>query len=158
MTLLLSKDRGDDSVKVAFPLIRDEKGWPPADWEHMWAIPLHSGEFQLDNIPFFAQGIACGDRFVAKRQGQKLIFDRVSRSSGHSTIRVIVYDPSMTQAARDTLLALGCESEGSHVPHLFAVDIPPDAEYQRVIDYLAEQTRAGVLEHEEGVIRHPDTA
>jgi hypothetical protein len=48
-------------VKIGFKLERDKDDYPPADYEWMWANRVSSSTFKIDNIPFFAKGIACGD-------------------------------------------------------------------------------------------------
>src|SRR5882757_7842392 len=94
---------GGDRVKIAFRLMRDEEDWPPADWEHLWAIPRGTQRYELDNIPFFVKGVACGDVVSAQSEDQGLVFDRVLLRGGHSTVRVIMYDLAQKQAIRDSL-------------------------------------------------------
>lgn len=38
-------------VKVAFKLPRGDDGYPPVDWENLWAIPLSDGSYRVDNVP-----------------------------------------------------------------------------------------------------------
>jgi hypothetical protein len=53
------KDTGSERhVKVLFQLEQDEDGYPPASVESLWALPKGEGLFQVDNIPFFATGVA----------------------------------------------------------------------------------------------------
>ena len=148
----MSNDSG--RVKVEFRLLRDEEGWPPADWEMLWAIPRGGGQFELDNIPFFAKGVASGDLIAVVTQGERLIFDRLLSEGGHSTIRIIMYELSLKDSIREMLRGLGCETEGSHLPSLFAVDVPPSADYQLVVSLLDEKARADILEYEESALRH----
>jgi hypothetical protein len=144
-----------DRVKIAFHLIRDAEDYPPADWEHLWAIPRGEDNFELDNIPFFAKEVAAGDLVTALRDHeQQLIFERVIQSGGHSTVRVIMLDPDQKAAIRGELEDLGCETEGSHLPNLFAVDVPPNAVYTDVINLLTNKVSEDVLDYEEAAIRH----
>ena len=141
-------------VKVSFRLTRDADDYPPADWEHLWAIPRDADQFELDNIPFFARGVASGDLVSARSDGDQLVFDQVTLSGGHSTVRVIMYDTSQKAAVRDELAKLGCESEGSHLPSLFSVDVPPTVDYANVISLLEGKAKADILDYEEAAIRH----
>ena len=141
---------GAGRVKVAFKLTRDEEGWPPADWETVWAIPRGPGQFELDNIPFFAQGVSSGDVIAAHTEDGELRFDEVVAPGGHSTVRVILYDVTRKEEMRELLKNLGAPTEGSHLPSLFAVDVPPAVDYERVIALLDEHS--DVLEYEESAI------
>jgi hypothetical protein len=144
-----------ERVKIAFRLVRDADDYPPADWEHLWAIPRGADQFELDNIPFFAQGVAAGDLVAAQRDNeQQLIFERVIQSGGHSTVRVIMFDPDQKAAIRGELEQLGCETEGSHLPKLFAVDVPPEAAYTDVMNLLKNKASKDVLDYEEAAVRH----
>jgi hypothetical protein len=142
-----------DRVKVAFRLTRDKDNYPPADWEHLWAIPRGADHFELDNIPFFAKEVAAGDLITAQPNHDLLVYDRVIQTGGHSTVRVIMYIPTKTAAVRDELLRLGCETEGSHLPNLFAIDVPPGIEYAKVIQLLKNRASQEILDYEEAAIR-----
>jgi len=144
-----------DRVKIAFHLIRDAEDYPPADWEHLWAIRRGEDHFELDNIPFFAKEVAAGDLVAAQRDDEdQLIFERVIQSGGHSTVRVIMFDPDQKAAVRRELEKLGCETEGSHLPNLFAVDVPPEVAYTDVMSFLKNEASKDVLDYEEAAIRH----
>jgi hypothetical protein len=140
-------------VKIAFRLVRDADDYPPADWEHLWAIP-RAEYFELDNIPFFAKGVSSGDLVAAHRDGNQLVFDRVIQPGCHSTIRVIMFDPDQKEAVRDELARLGCETEGSHLPKLFAVDVPPEVAYVDIINLLTNKASKDILDYEEAAIGH----
>ena len=107
-----------ERVKIAVRLQRDADGYPPADWEHLWAIYRSADEFEVDNIPFFAKGISAGDVVSAQQENADLVFERVLRPSGHSTLRVILFGDTDKAQVRADLVSLGCESEGSHLPSL----------------------------------------
>ena len=142
-----------ERVKIAFRLVRDEDDYPPADWEYLWAIP-RAEYFELDNIPFFAKGVAAGDLVAAQHNNDQLVFDRVIQPGGHSTIRVIMFDLDQKAAVRNELAQLGCETEGSHLPKLFAVDVPPEVVYTEIVNLLASKARKDILDYEEAAIGH----
>ncbi len=134
-------------IKIAFRLEQDEDGWPPVSWELIWAIPGLGDTAELGNIPFFAKGVAAGDLVAFSRDGDQLTFAGVLLPGGHSTIRVIMYESGQTAATREALQAMGCETEGSHLPSLFVVDVPPNADYRHVTEFLERKIgggRAGV--------------
>jgi hypothetical protein len=52
----------EDRVKVRFALDQDSDGWPLVASEGVWARACGDAEYELDNVPWFARGIALGDR------------------------------------------------------------------------------------------------
>lgn len=121
----MSTAKRDDRVKVIFELEKDEDDSPPADSEGLWALPLGKGLFQLDNVPFFAKGVACEDVVSAKDVDGELRFQKVVRPSGHATLRLIVHDEEDVPSVKELLEKHGCAVERSHVPGLISVDVPP---------------------------------
>lgn len=50
-----------NAVEIWFPVERDADNYPSSqDWEQSWAWPIGGG-FRIDNVPFFAKGVARGD-------------------------------------------------------------------------------------------------
>ena len=121
----MTSSRADDRVKVVVKLEKDEDDYPPADYEGLWALPVGEGLFRIDNVPFFARGIASGDIVSATVEQHELRFREVVRPSGHSTLRLIIYDEKDVPAVRALLEQLGCTIERSHIPGLISVDVPP---------------------------------
>jgi hypothetical protein len=145
----------DEMVKVVFKLEKDEDDYPPADYESVWALPVGEGLFQIDNIPFFATEIAIGDVVSAIHDGGELRFQKVVQPSGHSTLRLIIYDKSEVPTVRRLLEERGCTSEGSHIPGLISVDVPPSvslAELRAMLDEGEAQERWG---YEEACLASP---
>jgi Domain of unknown function (DUF4265) len=143
-----------DQKRIFFELEPDEDGYPPDKWESMWAYETAEGLFCVDNIPFYVMGISSGDVISAKNDGEKLIFENLVRPSSNSVIRIYVSDLGDVQGARNNFRTLGCQSELSHVPKLFAVEIPGDVDFYPVANLLAEGDESGRWAYEEGVLRH----
>jgi hypothetical protein len=158
MTSDLERGRGSPSrtdpraAKVAFRLVQDEDGYPPADWEHLWAHQVGESLFVLDNIPFFARGVSAGDLVSVQLKAGMNEFREVVQPSGHSTLRVIFFDTTLISELRSKLKELGCETEQSHLPNLVAVDVPPSTDLETVREVLAEGEDSGKWEYEEAVI------
>lgn len=151
-----STDR-DERVKVVFKLEKDEDDYPPADYEGLWAIPVGEGLFQLDNIPFFANEVALGDVVSAVPEGGELRFQKVVRPSGHSTLRLIIYDKDEVPAVRKLLEERGCPSEGSHIPGLISVDVPPSIPLATLRPMLDEGEARERWGYEEACLSPTDT-
>src|SRR5690242_6552544 len=112
-------------VKILFRLEQDEDGYPPASAETLWAIKVDEDLYKLDNIPFFATGIAVDDIVLAKPEAGQLLYKEVVHPSGHSTFRVVVYNHGEVPEVRETFKQLGCSTEQSHLRGLIASDVPP---------------------------------
>jgi hypothetical protein len=54
-----------------------ENGYPPEEWESLWAIPMGGSLFKINNIPFFAKGLSCDDVVSAAFEGDTYIFSEV---------------------------------------------------------------------------------
>ncbi|HYO56854.1 DUF4265 domain-containing protein [Archangium sp.] len=147
---------GEDSehlVKIFFELQQDEDGYPPVTCESMWATPLGDRLYRLGNIPFFARGVAYEDVVSAVPQDDGTLgFIEVVHPSGHSTLHVIVYEASEVPALRHELEALGCDTELSHIPNLFAVDVPPSVSLDAVRRLLEAGNASERWEYEDACL------
>ena len=150
-------------VKVLAQVREGDEGFPGVDWEGLWARPLGADRYRLENVPFYAYGLALQDVVAARDAGGELVIEEVVEDSGHSTIRVMI-DTDGVPSGRETerrehwraeLRARGCGSEVSNLPMLFAVDVPPEVGYQAVRDLLDQAEAAGELGFEEAKLVHP---
>ncbi len=150
----------EEMLKVGFKLDRDADDYPPADWEWLWASRVSDSTFKIDNIPFFAKLISCGDIVAAEQTNMGIIFRELVQPSGHSTVRVIVHrcdrsDDQLHAAVEDVrqvLRVMGCSVELSHIPGLIAVDVPPEVNYESVAAFLSQKERDGLLGYEEACL------
>ena len=125
-------------VKIFFPLEKDEDDYPPAEVESLWATQRPHG-YELDNIPFYAPGIALGDvveATVAPDGG--LEFKRVISRGGHSTYRILLREPRPDdpQFTVNELKNHGLMVEISGSPRLLAVDVSPSLSLERIEEFL----------------------
>lgn len=127
-----------ERVKISVALEKDEDDYPPADFESLWATSLGEGLYRVENIPFFAEGIALGDVISARPEQDLLRFQGVVQPSGHRTLRVMVYDKQEVPAVREMLKRQGCDVEQSHIPGLISVDVPPEVPLPVLRQLLAE--------------------
>jgi Domain of unknown function (DUF4265) len=136
--------------------------WPPVGSETLWVERIGDDRYRLANAPFFASGLACGDEIVASPDPDSprvLRLGSVEKRSTNSTIRIIVRSGSVSDA-REQFAVLGCSSELSHLPTLFAVDVP-QASLERALKLADEGFEQGIWDSEDGYIfeqvPHSDT-
>lgn len=136
--------------RVLFRLEPDEDDWPPVAAETLWVSVCTLG-YVVENIPFYVRGIASGDIVSAVESDGFLEFNQVIERSGHGTVRILVNNVDDVSSVRAHLLGLGAESEVSNIDTLFAVDIPPDADVNAILEYLRRGEKLEVFAYEEGL-------
>jgi hypothetical protein len=151
----------DERIKVLFELNRDEDGYPPVEVEQLWAEPLGTHRYRIDNVPFFVKGISCQDivEAVADSAGE-LRYRSLITASARSTLRVIVFRnspdtrPIVDRVAdlRRHLEQTGCSTELSYLPGLVAVDVDRSS-LEGVIQFLIRGEQADLWEYEEAAVR-----
>jgi hypothetical protein len=137
-----------------FRLQKDEDGYPPDEWESLWAYEVGPGLYSIDNVPFFARGVSWGDVVAVERKGDELHFKGVVHPSDHSVLRVIVYDQTKVGEMHDKLKEMNCDTEQSHIPSLLAVDVPPTSDLQEIREFLIDGEADDRWTYEEASIRH----
>jgi len=140
--------------KIWFKLKRDVDGYPPDDWETMWAQKISANQFQIDNVPFYVQGVSNQDIVEVTNQEKELHFYRVIQPSMNSVIRIIVYEDIDVIEVKNILRSMQCSIEVSHIERFLAVDIPPAASIQLIREYLDKGEQEERWSYEEGCIRH----
>src|SRR6266404_4301243 len=116
-----------------------------ANVETLWARPIDTNLYQLDNSPFFAYGVSWRDVIEAKPDGddQVLKYVRCVKKSGNMTVRIIFQDYRSTDPHADGILEglrnLGCSYEGMQ-PRMISVNVPPNINLGVVVDFLREQS------------------
>ncbi len=134
-----------------------EDDWPPASVESLWAIDRGDGTAQLDNIPWFVRGVACGDIVAVEPDEDGVRWaGEVVRRSENCTIRLIVFRDGGSGAARQTVLnafqALGVDGEGIERFGMVALDVPPTADLAKVQRLLSHGVTKEWWDMEEGCI------
>ncbi len=142
----------NDFVKVRFDLEVDEDGYPPVGSESLNAIVLGENIFQLDNTPFFVEGIAIGDvveAFQTPESGDKYVFSKIISTSLDQSLSIIFLDSSVEETVFQKLKAHGCyceygEFRNGHLSML-AVSVPSAAKYEEIMCYLLELESQDIL-------------
>lgn len=144
---------GANLVKLFLTGLRSpEDDWPPYDAESVWVRKLGPNSYLIDNSPWFARGIAFGDTVRAHHDDALggLVFDSVSLRGGHSNFRTIcTSDQTSCDRALQDLKSIGCAVERWD-PTLAAIDVPPGADVEMVLETLERFEERGILGYEEG--------
>src|SRR6218665_195479 len=120
--------------------------------ESVWASK-HGENYKIDNIPFFISNIALGDIVSAEADDGGLYFDSLIKPSGHSAIQIVFFDVNQIERIAKELENLGCHWEGTHIKAYISVDIPPAIPFNKVRDYLKNQTSLKLIDYKEACIR-----
>lgn len=133
--------------------LEQRDGYPPVAVESVWAKAIGDDLYEVENIPFYAKGVALGDvvRAAADESGA-LVFSSIVRPSGHSTLRVVFLDKSQVERIERSLESMGCGWEGGLEPSLISVDVPPSVDMDSLFAFLSNASRQDVLDFETGVI------
>ena len=109
--------------------------------ETLWAEPLGRNRYRLDNCPFFAYGVSCGDIVLARATVKSEFpdFVRIVKKSGNRTIRII-FKPAVNKSRKsmavlEKLVEMGCSYEGAN-PSYIVVNIPPKVDLAAVCEYV----------------------
>lgn len=138
---------------VLWHLEQDAQGYPPASVEGLWAKRTEAG-YQVDSIPFYAYGIAPGDTISISEDGEQTWFETLQHSGGASVFRVRVKNLDDLEQVRASLEDFGCPHEVEKAVRMLAVHVPPSRSLDTLLYYLLTQRQAGLLDFEEGVLRH----
>jgi hypothetical protein len=120
--------------------------------ETMWVSPLKDGHYVVDNIPFYVPSISLGDVVNGAMQHSELVFKSVHQYSGHSTVRLVLFNVDDVSLVSSRLNLLGCDVEISEIRSLLAVDVPPSVAWASVQALLGEFVTAGLADYEESAI------
>jgi hypothetical protein len=115
-----------------------------ANTETLWASPIETNLYQLENSPFFAYGVSWQDVIEARLgDDQVLEYVRCVKKSGNRTVRIIFQDYRSTDPGAEEVLMglrnLGCSYEGMQ-PRMVSVNVPPRVDLSLVADFLKQQS------------------
>ncbi|HET8541712.1 MAG TPA: DUF4265 domain-containing protein [Anaeromyxobacter sp.] len=125
--------------------------------ETLWAEPVGDGRVRLRNTPFCVGGVSAEDVVFVRREQGRLVYKGVSLRGGHSTYWIVLESEQQRERFKvrwAALRKLGCTFEGDG-RRTFAVDVPPHADADEVVDLLQEGASAGVWWYEEANREHP---
>lgn len=151
----MSASTSTTKQKMLYRLERDEDGYPPVSFEGLWVHPTGSGTVILDNIPFYAKGIAPGDELaIATAVEGEIWFETVVKAGGGSVFRIHSANDIDLLKIREELIELGASSEIEQGAQLIAVEISETTEIKLILNYLVIGSENNRFDFEEAVLRH----
>lgn len=142
-----------NKIKVVFPL--NSNDWHHVGSESVWAEIVNDNQALIKNTPFYVKGVSYEDivNFKIENNG-KAMFDSVARQGGHSTYRLIINKKiSKDQFSErwNLLKNLGCTYEHGNIGlDLYAVDVPPGSDMQKIYKLFEDGENDGIWNFEEG--------
>lgn len=129
-------------VKIIF-ILEPEDGYPPVGSEAINAIELTSGEFKLDNTPFFIEGVSLGDTVSAEQVNgdcDKYWFKKVTNQSDNKSLSIIFIDAESIENVFNKLKKYGCFCEYGEFEQgalkMLAVNVPSGSDYDQIYNFL----------------------
>jgi hypothetical protein len=110
--------------------------------------------YKLNNTLFYAPNYSWGDIVKVEDRNGELYVTGLIEESGHSTVRIIFYDKEIIQSTIEQLQKMGCDYEGSNVPTLISVDIPPEIDYRDIKRFLEEGEKDEKWSYQESCLAH----
>jgi hypothetical protein len=154
MSTTNGENQSEPSVKIVVELESD--AWHGFQTESLWAVPLGGDTYLVRNVPFYAKGLSHEDTVSAVPGLGVPVVSAVVKRGGHSTYRFILEDGAAEAAwipFWQPIEEAGCTYERAGTT-LFAVDVPPQTDIQRVYKLLEAGEKAGVWGFEEGHCGH----
>jgi hypothetical protein len=118
--------------------------------ESLWAKSLGDDLYEIQNVPFCAYGLNCGDvvRATADAPELKPEVREVVRRSGNQTIRANFKLANELQGQHiEAIKQLGAWVERAN-PTFICINVPPEVSYVKVREYLDRQEASDALEYE----------
>ncbi|HLK03002.1 MAG TPA: DUF4265 domain-containing protein [Candidatus Acidoferrum sp.] len=142
-------------VEVRFAIEKDSEGYPRSrDAEALLCEPLNPdcSRCRVGSVPFYLNNVAYGDTVTTKPNdsGDALEFDKIVRHNGHSVYRLRLNDKTDKDETISHLLGLGVLLEQNG--RLLAIAVPPDANLDRVVDFILDGKARGLWGAQDGYI------
>ena len=79
--------------------------------ESVWA-EKENNYYRIKNIPFFAPNISYDDLISVEEDEDELFFDEIIKTSGNSTLQIIIYDKKNIDDITKIIESFNCGWEG----------------------------------------------
>lgn len=119
--------------------------------ESLWAFKK-SNNYIVDNAPFFANNLACGDLISVEEDDDRFYFLRLIKASEHSTIQVVLLDSSFEKALIEYVEKNHCFWESTYEGKYYSIDVPQNTDYTKLRSFLDNKQFAKTLDFKEACL------
>ncbi|WP_396230816.1 DUF4265 domain-containing protein [Frankia sp. EI5c] len=151
----MPEGRSERLYRVAFDLPGDTAGWAHVSTERLWTAKTSvKMEVQVRNTPFYQKGVAFGDivRVRADHERREFVFEDFVSKSGHSTVRIIIKDPTVRGSLEALLRSFDCSWEIDGTGIMWAIDVQPGVNYAAMRKSLVRSASDGKIGIEEAAL------
>lgn len=140
------------SARIRFDLEVDD-GFPPISSEFLHGKIISDGAIQVDNTPFFVEGIAVGDIVNCRVSANQntFEFEHVVKHSGNKSISVIFIDGAAEPIVREEMKKMKLYYEYAKFPEydMMAISVENEADFDRLTEFLSDFQRHGKISYAE---------
>jgi len=157
----------DGLIKISYPVESDS--WDGASGENIWVqlvelvdmVPPHRTIAMVESIPFSTRTLSYGDKILLKceEHEKQVKFVSIVERGGHSTCQIYVEKENPdASAVLKRMKLIGCGWEGGQhgSGKVYALDIPPEVDFDEVFDFLEKGEGEGRWLFQTGYIGHPE--
>ncbi|WP_162148515.1 DUF4265 domain-containing protein [Asticcacaulis sp. AC402] len=136
-----------------------DKVYPPISVEILNGYLISENIVEIDNTPFFIQGIAVGYKIFCESFGDSINYRYLSlkSSSGRGSVSIIFVEPDSSEEVYQRIRAMGLYSEYGEFPeyNMLAVSAHNLSEFEILTSYLSVEEAKGRVSYAELCL--PDT-
>jgi len=138
-------------IKMRFEIPPEDRRDVVAEW--LWVIHKYRDEFTVDSIPFDVFGISADDVVCGSLIDGNLVFEKIKEKSGNRTIRI-----KLKEGNHERFIKLISDANIPHVEFegsksgvfpMYAINIRPNVDIERLKRFLDDQESKGYIEYEE---------
>ena len=157
----------DGLIKISYPV--EAGSWDGASGENIWVQlvelvdmdPPHRTIATVESIPFSTRTLSCGDKILLKyeKRENRVVFVSIVERGGHSTCQIYVEKENLDASAMlKRMKVIGCGWEGGQhgSGKIYALDIPPEVDFDETFDFLKNGQDEGHWTFQTGYIGHPE--
>ena len=142
------KDTENNHIKILFKLKKDSDGYPPVDWESIWATQINYNNCIINNLPFYIYDLSFGDTISFNKLNDEFYFDKLINKSSYSLIRVYCKNKDVMEKLKLELELQKCKWEYSNTFSLASIAIPKDVFLKDVEIVISKYKNYDFIEYE----------
>lgn len=135
-------------IKILIKTDRDSDGYPPVEFESIWAIKQDGKKGIIDNLPFYIYDLSFKDTVSYRIFNEELYFDKLLIESTYSLIRIFCKNEELMEGVKSDLEILECKWEYSNSLSLASVAIPEIISLKKIEMIISKYKEFDFIESE----------